>query len=375
MKGKKILILSPQNWGKMFISKHHYAIEFAEQGNEVYYLNPPTDFNWNFSSKIEIENSDLDNLKIVSHKLFFPYFLKFKAVSIFHFFIRFQIKYILRKLGKFDLIVSFDLGNLYPLIYFKENDLKVFFPVDEPLNSQAILAANGASHIISITKEILEKYQTHNVPKLLLNHGVAEYFFRKEISYKKSEKLRVGLSGNFFRPDLDRITLLKIIKINSTIQFDFFGAYLINQSNVSGNSDEETLSFLNELINIPNVKMHGPLKSLELSKMLHEMDAFLICYDINKDQSKGTNYHKIMEYLATGKAIISNNVSAYHNTNLVEMPISRDSNNELPSLFQKVITNLEDYNSEIRMTQRIEFAKSNLYSEIIKSKFWPFINL
>ena len=41
------------------------------------------------------------------------------------------------------------------------------------------------------------------------------------------------------------------------------------------------------------------------------MDAFLICYDVEKDQSKGTNYHKVMEYLAYGRPIVSNYVSRY----------------------------------------------------------------
>lgn len=38
---KTILIISPEPWGKMMISKHHYALELAKLGNEVYFLNPP----------------------------------------------------------------------------------------------------------------------------------------------------------------------------------------------------------------------------------------------------------------------------------------------------------------------------------------------
>ena len=39
--------------------------------------------------------------------------------------------------------------------------------------------------------------------------------------------------------------------------------------------------------------------------------SFLICYDVKKDQSKGTNYHKVSEYLVYGRPIVSNYVSAY----------------------------------------------------------------
>ena len=41
LRNKTILIISPQAWGKMFLSKHHYAIELAKRGNAVYFLNPP----------------------------------------------------------------------------------------------------------------------------------------------------------------------------------------------------------------------------------------------------------------------------------------------------------------------------------------------
>ena len=39
-----ILIISPQKWGKMKLSKHHYATTLAENNN-VYYLNPPSNKN------------------------------------------------------------------------------------------------------------------------------------------------------------------------------------------------------------------------------------------------------------------------------------------------------------------------------------------
>ena len=63
------------------------------------------------------------------------------------------------------------------------------------------------------------------------------------------------------------------------------------------------------------------------------MDAFLICYDVLKDQSKGTNYHKVLEYVSTGKIIVANNISTYENEPaLVQMVKERDSNDKLPVL-------------------------------------------
>ena len=58
LKGKTILILSPQSWGKMFVSKHHYAIGLAKKGAVVYFLNPPDQENHQPKGDITIMPSE-----------------------------------------------------------------------------------------------------------------------------------------------------------------------------------------------------------------------------------------------------------------------------------------------------------------------------
>ena len=38
---KVIFIISYENWGRMLMSKHHYAIELGKAGNKVYFINHP----------------------------------------------------------------------------------------------------------------------------------------------------------------------------------------------------------------------------------------------------------------------------------------------------------------------------------------------
>jgi hypothetical protein len=129
----------------------------------------------------------------------------------------------------------------------------------------------------------------------------------------------------------------------------------------AGNSDAELDAFIQTLMQLSNVVMHGPVPFQELAVALKNMDAFLIGYDVRKDQSRGTNYHKVMEYLSIGKVIISNRIQAYQNTDLVEM-VEEEHNQQLPILFQTVIQQLDRYNHPNVVEKRRKFGAEHTYA-------------
>ena len=167
LKNKVILIISPQAWGNMYLSKHHYAIELAKCGNEVFFMNPRE--KQKIKNEVEIVASNiLPSLYLINHSIGFPYLIKFKWINLFHFFIKFHIAKIEKKIGKkIDIIFNFDLGNSYPFKHFSSNCPKLFIPFDIPIYKLGIDSAKDADLIISISKEILDKYQAFNVPKYL----------------------------------------------------------------------------------------------------------------------------------------------------------------------------------------------------------------
>src|SRR5215467_4271003 len=116
LENKTVLILSPQAWGNMHISKHHYAIALAKRGNKVYFLNPPGEGHRS-SKKLSIrEIENIDNLFLVTHRLSFPYNLKFHVSWLFHRLMRTHIKKLLLGLPiKPGIIWSFDLNYMYAL--------------------------------------------------------------------------------------------------------------------------------------------------------------------------------------------------------------------------------------------------------------------
>jgi len=94
---KTILLISPQSWGNMFVSKHHYALELARAGNTVYFLNPPEEKITGRSERIRIVPSEIhDSLFLIRHSLSFPYDIKFHFISLFQKLMRPHIKRVLR---------------------------------------------------------------------------------------------------------------------------------------------------------------------------------------------------------------------------------------------------------------------------------------
>src|SRR5574338_922061 len=64
MQNKHILLISPEPWSHIFISKHHYAIELASRGHKVYFLNPPDPTHYR---QVYITNSGIEGLDIVNY--------------------------------------------------------------------------------------------------------------------------------------------------------------------------------------------------------------------------------------------------------------------------------------------------------------------
>lgn len=345
----------------MFISKHHYATTLAKLGNTVYFMNSPEKGGNLRKGEVKIEATGTDNLFVIKHKLFYPYLFKFKFPFIHRFLLKLHIRNIYSAIARpVDIVWSFDVSDTIHLQSFSEKCLKIFMPVDNAVNPKQ---EKRGDVIFSVTREILDMYQC-NTPKMFVNHGVADYFINNEIREEHNVPIEVGISGNFLRPDIDWECLLQIISAHRDVIFNFWGAFEIHDSNLSSNSNAVALEYKNKLLKLGNIKLYGSVDAFTLANGLKKMDAFLICYNIEKDQSKGTNYHKVLEYLASGKVVISNNITTYSDMDLIEMPAERNNNN-LPAIFANVIRNLDVYNDADKQKARIAYAKAHTYSSNI----------
>ena len=93
-----IFIISPQPWGGFRVSKHHYAIELAKLGHEVYFIEPPT--RTGNPGSIKLTPTAVPRITTLSYRPWFPYGLKFHCRPLFDWLMRRQAHKIVAAIGK-----------------------------------------------------------------------------------------------------------------------------------------------------------------------------------------------------------------------------------------------------------------------------------
>ena len=241
---------------------------------------------------------------------------------------------------------------------------KIFFPVDDV--GKLNLDKRGADLVLTVSKNIQMKFPEGQC--YFIHHGLAQEFSEgitehKELILRSGKQISVGYAGNMFSRFIEPHDLERIILENPQILFHFFGSIQFEASIAW------QLEWHRILSTSKNITMHGLLSSRELAAKYLEMDAFLLSYKPDNQYYHGENSHKIMEYLSTGKVVISSHISLYEDTQLMEMVTHVD--NSLPDLFKRVINNLSFYNSKELMEKRMKYAFENTYAKnVLKISSW-----
>jgi len=338
---KRILVISPEPWDHIPVSKHHYSKELANLDNEVYFLNPPSQ-----SNKVT-RAPDNENINVVDYKGI-PGLNRLPSVLR-----NFLNKILLRRIfrlagGEFDVVWTFDPFRFQELNLFKTS-AKIYHAVDihrSPLERQL---TNSCHLILSVSEMILARFNGVNTPTVKINHGLAQHFLseiKTDNTTSWNKRLKVGYVGNLDNWCIDKRTLLTIVNNHPEVDFHFIGPF----------KKDSVLGW--ELKTTAHASLIGKVSSSTLPKYLNQCDLFLMCYD-GSSKEVNSNHHKIMEYLATGKPVVMNYTDEYNDKR--DMVIMADDNRELPMLFSKVIRQIEDFNAIEVKAKRIAFAESNSY--------------
>ena len=137
---KNVLIISPNFWGDIHITKHHYSLEMHKLGANIFFLNPPSRSFGGFLKTTEI----FEKFKVIDFQLHIPGRIKNYFPRIYYYYMSLIVKRICAIAGN-DIFLSIDFSRDLPFSLTKINYFnskhKIFFPVDNPhetINNQKI---------------------------------------------------------------------------------------------------------------------------------------------------------------------------------------------------------------------------------------------
>ena len=366
LNNQKILIISTEFWGINQISKHHYALELSKN-NMVYFINPPIE---NTGDNVIRVKKVSNNLHIVTYSIYIrglnhlPNFVR----KYFHYK---QASKLMKSIDEIiDIVWSFDPFRFQDLKVFKAK-LNIYHAVDVHKTKVEKEVAINADIILATSDKILERFKIIDTPKFKINHGLAGHFQNyknnqkdnvnnNSVIVKDVNKIKVGYVGNLFYKYLDVKIFMRIIKENADVIFYIIGPY--EKSNLIDH--ERNISFIKFLKDSENVHLLGPKSSNEIPRYINKYDLLLLCYTGDMNIAEMANPHKLLEYLSSGKPIVSHYIDEYRDKrDIVEMV---DNNEMIPVKFKSIIENLDFHNSPEKSKLRVEYAKKNTYKKHIK---------
>lgn len=363
-RNKIVYLLSSDRWGTMRVSKHHYALELAEKGNRVFFIEPPDLQNKGISVTASEEHSSLFIVKykpVSRGQRFLPAFL-FRCLLIL------QIRLLIRKIGQYpDVVWSFDPYRYNNLKWFKA-PVNIFFAADLFYYNHLPEEAFTADFCLGVSDTIVELLKPACEKTFFINHGVNRHFARnaKEalaqlpaIKQPKS-RLTIGYVGSLLMEAPDRNTMQKVIAAHPEIQFIFWGQYE-KKGNFIAHDSPAVIEFIKFLQSRSNVVLRGAVHPSVLSEEIKSADLFWICWQTSASKMwDGSNSHKILEYLSTGKPVVSHYMSTYKGSDYLDMLDSKD-NDGYVALFSKVLERVSNGEPVEAQAKRICFAMSNTY--------------
>ena len=253
----------------------------------------------------------------------------------------------------FDIIWSFDNSVFYDLDALPKSVFKISHIVDLNMDFQLAQAAQSADICFCTTDILKTKLLRYNEKTYKINHGLAIGHKEKPSKQRNESQLKAVYVGNLAMKYMDWHILLSTAQQHPNIDFMFFGPHAQNyDTKINAMHDDKR-----RLFELDNTFAPGTIDSDEIPSILAQADFLLIAYQEAHHQDQA-NPHKVMEYLASGKPIVSTFTKEYDGLGLFEMSIK---NKEFEHLFKQAVFRLKDLNANELAQQRKKFASNNTY--------------
>lgn len=344
-------MISPEPWGKIFLSKHHYA-SFLSENHQVVFLNPSAGFTKIPFGNMQIRLEEIKpGLTQVSYLNCLPRLNNLPKI-IRNWVYKIQVRRIKKMLNlNFDLVWSFD-----PRRYTDQRiwgaRKALFHSVDLHAQADEVSMIQTSDVVVGVTERICDDLKKLGANAYLVTHGShVDSDNHDKIDLPGSQKIKAVYSGNF-HIQLHYELLIQLAKENSTCDFILIGP--TESSNIgAGPTNPKELAILRSL---NNVFFMGVVEGSMLHLYHNAADVCVVFY---KKELKVHGTHKMLSYFASGKVVLSTPIEAY--AGLPEELILFAEEEDYPNKFKEILDNLPLYNDSRKTGIRRNFAASHHY--------------
>ncbi|MDW3211699.1 MAG: hypothetical protein R8N23_17660 [Reichenbachiella sp.] len=354
LRNKTILIISPEAWSQLHVSKHHYAKHLTSH-NTVYFLNPPSD-------RFKITSSEEKGLYVIDNSSlrgvhYLPPFLSQYITA-------WEISQLEKKLStKFHIIWSFDPSRLFNLKRLKQK-LRIAHLVDLNQTYERNILLKTADLGLTVTNSISKKLSTNKLIVHNIGHACAQHISTSSSPDPKKlpgvNKVKAIYIGNLIRDAVDWEVLYQTAKKYQEVDFIYFGS---DEREIKKLNENKDFHYLWECYQLTNTHFPGRIVANQIPQTLLLSNIQLIAFktSFHKEQ---TNSHKILEYMQSGRVTVATYTEDFDGND--ELMVMSEHNHEYVSLFNKVLTSLDQFNSDGRMAKRKKLAQENSYEKKIE---------
>lgn len=350
---KHVLIVSPEPWGEVRMSKHHYAEALLHHKAKVTFLEPydPAAPAVRTTEAITVVNG----FKPTPGLRFLPRFLRIHLA-------RRDARRLLAVTGQADVVWSFDNSRLFDLDVFRDAYL-IHHCMDANMDFQLARTVRHAHVSLAVTDEIAMrmakarwKYRLEsNV--CMLPHGWAGYI-TGQIEVPPAAGKRAFYAGNLAIGYIHWDWLMSLIDAHPDVEFVF-----------AGNADPEAArpefkdaaaAGIARLQAAPNVTLLGRIPARHLPDWYAASDVLLLVYDFERFGPQVHNSHKLTEYLASGTPVVATWTEAFEEDEFLPMA---DSKEDLHAEFLSALALTPE--TDVDRSDRIDYAEYCAYPSLV----------
>lgn len=350
-KEKRILIVSPEAWGPVRLSKHHYASTLMEQGARIFFLGP--------------DSAEESGVRMVEQAPGRPSLLyrppplrgmRFLPAALRRWAEARQMEQLARTAGgAFDVLWNFDLYRFRWITDRSNAVQRILHVMDlrKPADLQG--PAGRADLVVVVSPSMAGGTGKWRERVLHLGHGWMPRGQNPAEPPDLAVGIRVGYLGNLAMRAIDWGSILAIASDFPEVRFHLMGP----AHGTSGDVTRLDPVMENRLRARPNIDLIGAVPYDKVPAWLEAMDILLIAYDLERVGLKATSSHKLLEYLASGKVVVSSYLEDHDD--LEDLMVMAKPGATIVPLFREVLHDLDRLNAAEIQARRKAYAARNSY--------------